>query len=497
MVAIELRHNPFSNESKVLLDGKSYGVSEISKYLNSPFGHWADKIMECFSQETNDDFSLTYVGFEEYARILDYYRRKNNDCVEFIWKKPVLDEGVRSRLNKLNMLSLSGLHINRITEVVAVYTDMEDAERYFPKLNRLSYFKMALKHLPLSEFDGKANSPCFVISDKAPKTPSKQQEIYYFQISKESKFRGVHNGLFWELCDLDSLEKTIKSYVDMWVLTPALRKAVDSLGVIDSKSSIYRSLAALTEVEPKVIVEVPSNIELFNSVEIKHITVPTGSKADEVIYASHNPEVLRVHNNHIEAVGVGESFIEARCDGQLIGQYYVRVYNRIRAKEIRLFPDNTVMAVGETLHLQLHYQPLNADNISKIKLNVSSAVIAASQESVDSIIVKADKPGRAEIKIALEHLETGCSIVVYPKLECLEIALSKTRFKVGGISQVSLVYKPEEALLGDLIFNVSPEGIARHDKSVGALVGQKRGAGKLNVFDKRNNVCDSIDFYVE
>jgi len=503
MIDIELRHNPYANESEVFFNGRLYAAGESSKYATRPFVEWADKIMKCFSLEANDDYSLTYVGTEAYAHILHYHyhAEKLNSGQNFEYKPHMLKESVHNRLNKLNMLCANGLRISRFSMPVSIYTDMDKKtiEHYFPKPIGLTFCRMTLKFHPLSELDNETGSqsdiPCFVISENTMTLPNRKAEIFYFLISDDRKCGGLRNGVYREKCDLQSLGKLVESYMEIGILTPILREALANTD-LDKTAAVYRAVYMLDKVEPKVFFEVPRNIELGKTAEIKSITLPEYVAPYEVGYITQNQSVIQMNDATIETVGTGDTFIEAIYDGKLLERLGVSVFKRIRAKAIDLFPREAVMDTGSKLKLQLQCEPQNADNLPLAKISVNSGAVSVIQISDDYFEVTAIKAGQAQLTVDLEDLQTRCFIKVHQKLEGLDVQLSKSSFAVGDVSRVSIQTIPSEAICEKFEVSVSPASVARYDYGTATLVGTGKGSGQVTVADTERDIRTSVKFYV-
>jgi hypothetical protein len=503
LVSIELRHNPFSNDSQAFFDGKLYQASSISKYLNSPFAAWADKIMECFSLEANDDYTLAYVGFEPYARILRHFADKESLCADFQTKPPMLGESVKSRLNKLSLLAQSGLSLKRTALDLVIYSDIESEliQEVSSKLPKYSFCKINVvaREMKLIDSDSdQSPTPCIVVSKDEPKPgkAKRQKETYWFQIGNENGFCGVNHHCFWEKTDTGAFCKLFGDYLEIGVLAPVLSDLLKTINV-GKDAAAYGTLATLGRIEPIILVDVPASLEHGSAAKLRMSVLPAGSKAADVVFSSLNQAIVRVCGDSIEAVGTGETAIEAMHGQQLVGRFPIRTFRRVRARSIALNPGNLALAIGERARVRIEYEPKNADNIGLSKLSVSdSRVISVSRDNVDGFSVVALKEGVSSVVLRLDGIECGCAVKVSAKLERLELELSKKQFGTGEISRLTVRRVPENALAGEYKIQIVPSGIARHDIGVGALCGMRRGDGKVIVTDERARIAQTVEFRV-
>jgi hypothetical protein len=502
---MELRHNPFTNDSQAFFGGRLYQASAVSKYLNSPFAAWADKIMKGFSEEASgDDYTLTYVGFAPYARILRHFADKESLCADFQTKPPILGESVKSRLNKLSLLAQSGLSLKRTVLDLVIYSDIESAliQEVAAKLPKYSFCKINVAARAMKLIDSnndQSQTPCMVVSKDAPQPgkAKRQKETYWFQIGNENEFCGVNHHCFWEKTDTDAFRKLFESYLEIGVLAPLLGEVLKTINV-SKDAAAYNTLATLGRIEPIILVDIPASLEYGSAAKIRTSVLPSGGKAEDVVFRSFNQAIVRVCGDSIEAVGTGETMIEAMHGQQLVGQFPIRTFRRVRARSVSLNPDNLVVAVGERARIQIAYEPKNSDNIGLAELNVSDPrVISISRDSnVDEFSVIALKEGVSSVVLRLGGIECGCVAKVSAKLERLELALSKKQFGTGEISRLTVRRVPANALVGEYKIEIVPNGIARYDVGVGALIGMRQGTGQVIVTDGRTRITQTIEFRI-
>ena len=488
--------------------GRTYAVDEVSQFSHSPFVEWADKIIECLSREANDEYELVYNGFTGYDRILRYYAARDRYCQVVHCEIPnshIPSLCADIRRGFKGFIRLCGHQVNPQSLTIRIYTDI-DVQHFFTNPIKLLCM-IDFEYYPLSDMtDDEINTPCFVISNTEPNIPLKWTEIYHFQLTDNVGFRGIYNGLFWEHTNTDGLGELIKIYIDIGIFTPLFQKMLEdvrSLGVVDPEGEIFM----LDKVNPVVLVDIPKALEFeYNHsgeaipkpVRLNGKFLPNITEKPNLKYISENSNVLNVKGESIFGMSAGETFISAWLDGKVIKRALVRVYPRMKAKEIRLSQNNAHIAVSETLNLQLESIPTNADNITQISVEYNGDCIKVVKQATGRIIsINAIKPGKAIVIVTLEKLKTTCNITVSPKAIQLFIQLSKTNLAIGEIARVVSHADPNNALIGKLEYTVSPSHIARYDARAGTLVAVNRGVAKLIVDDQRNKLKASLNFYVD
>jgi copper chaperone CopZ len=499
MVLIRFHHNPFIDKSLVYFDDTLYEASSISKYLNRPFCEWVDKIIELFSFEANDDYSLKYIGFECYGRILKYYADKDSNCKIFQIETPLISDGVIPRLNKLSLLCQNGLEISRISEQVVIFTDgdLDTVEKALPKTLRLSFYKMNLIVRQLRDItEHDISKPCFVVSANDPNYRQYSSLTYYFQLGDGIVgFEGMKNNVYLERCSLTALSKIINTYLEMSIYSAVIKQVCKTV-VIETNNPTFRSFIILNRTEPYYLINIPASLELGERTRINCEIIPEWCKSVSIDYRSFDSRVVEVRGSCLEAMGTGETTINITSEGKSLGNYPVRVYRRIRATDICFSQPIAKMAVGEKLRLEIEYEPHNADNIPLIDFNVFGNNVMLERELENVICVTAESCGASKIIAQLENLDTVISIHVFPKLEHIDVQLDKTAFKIGDIAKAKLSATPIDALVGDFNYTVTPSSVARFDRGVGALVGTNRGKGLLTVTEKRTNTTATVSFIV-
>jgi hypothetical protein len=498
MVKFELHHNPFTDKSKLYMNGKIYVASSISKFLSQPFSEWVDKIIDNLTAEANDEYSLTYVGFECYGRILRFYAEKESDCKIFSVKMPTLNNSITSRLNKLNLLCQNGLELPRSKKLFNIYSELDEdtIKSFLPKIMKLAFCRVNLQICPICEIQHKTDEQIgIIISENEPNYAEIKNIACYIQISEFNKFCGFQNGVYVERCDTEKIRSVLSDCLDINVYFPLL-KNITLPESVSLNSQVYNSFTVLKETEPQIIVRISNAIEYGTSAVITYEVLPSEYKAEDVLFFSHNTAVITISDNKIYAVGTGETFIEARRNDEIIGRYPVKSYKRTRAKSIYFDVDSVVMDMSESISLTLQCDPVNADDVALAVFKAENDAISIVRKSHNTVMIKGIRPAKTSLAVKLGNLFSSVMILVYPKLQYFDIELSKTTFTIGELSKISINATPFGALIGELHTEVSPTCIARYDRGVNALLGKTQGVGKLSVTDIRSGYKAYASFTV-
>lgn len=498
MREVRLIHNPFTEQCSVYFDEKKYGTSTISAYLKEPFWGWADKIIEAISDECNDDYNLTYVGQEFYGRILKHFVLTSSLCQRISIVNPSISDSVKSRLGKLNQICLNGFEIPRLSKQITIYSDLpvDKVQAMLPKPSRLMFCKTSfdingLDSLPQSH----GTESCFIVSEKPPCNHLKPIKCFYFQMTHENKFCGIVDNVFWEKCEMDALGKRLSEYIEAAIMTPLLHNIVQEKNA-DKYNPLLQSFYMLDKTEPEYLIKIPAAIEFGKREQIQCEVLPNGASIPCIKHSVLDNTIFRISDNYIEAIGTGDTFIDSTINNELISHQRIKAYRRNRATEISFPFESVNMFVGEELSVHLTYSPTNADNIPLVKFDVVGSTVSLIRQGEETIIVKALSPGESKIIVKLENLKARSMVLVLPKLIRLKIVSARQSIAVGDIIKIKIQPEPSDALVGDLQYEIVPSHIARYDATIKAIVGQKRGEGKIIVTDAQNDIKSDFDFNV-
>ena len=77
MTIVELKYNPYTNETHILVDGKMLPESEVKEYVGAEqeISAWAQNFWERIATKCNDDFTVRFCGLAgDYKTIAEEFR---------------------------------------------------------------------------------------------------------------------------------------------------------------------------------------------------------------------------------------------------------------------------------------------------------------------------------------------------------------------------------------------------------------------------------------
>lgn len=506
MVDVNLVYNAYQNSMRILADGQPLNnVSSLTRYQSLPFLAWCGEILPKLANEVNDEYCLTYVGRGCESRILVALSAKYPSCRSLHPQSPTIADSTAKRLRKLNQLCMSGLPYSQFTQPLLVFSDYakEELESFFKgTFPKMCFCRIRIQYKSLEELAGvEPDDLCFIIAHDANEAKVDQllnnqnSEAYVLLTSSVSEFIGINGSRVVEKTTPDLLPNVIGQYLELSFLMQVLRKAM-SLVSVDEKDINYQSFAALDKIEPQTYAQIPSTIEMGQSLSIKLYTVPEGYTPNAVQYRISNPDIVQIRNNTIVGVGTGEAVVEVYQAGQsvCIGRQRIIAHKRNRITSLHLRTSVLRLCVGDKVKLEADYEPRNADNTATIRYLSDDGLVASAIDGV----VTARRPGSTSIRVTTDNrVSDVCRVEVFPKLEDIKLSLSSSEMAFNGIVDVTVKRVPENATLDELVYTIEPPNIAVFDRAGMKLAAREAGPGKLIVRDKRRSVRKEVGFEIK
>lgn len=102
---IGMQYNPFLPQLNVLIDGKQPPeYSRLTQFSNEDIWQWHSEILQVLYSEIRDDFFVVFTGREADADIMCLECEKNEHCLGFTVKQPMVNIPLQKRLGELNQL---------------------------------------------------------------------------------------------------------------------------------------------------------------------------------------------------------------------------------------------------------------------------------------------------------------------------------------------------------------------------------------------------------
>ena len=91
MTIVELKYNPYTNETHILVDGKMLPESEVKEYVGAEqeVSAWAQNFWERISTKCNDDFTVRFCGLsEDYKSIAEAFCKFKEETSDVVRLEP-------------------------------------------------------------------------------------------------------------------------------------------------------------------------------------------------------------------------------------------------------------------------------------------------------------------------------------------------------------------------------------------------------------------------
>lgn len=492
MVQVKITFNPYLSVMTIYVNNQPIPlVSRLTRFQTLPFGSWCTEIFQALADEVNDDYSVQFIGRPMEAKLLQKCAMNIHACKSFSSNLPIINESAANRLKKLSSLCQSGVPCTRFTVPVQIYTDYPEdmvrgiAEKSFIKL---SYCKLNAQVLPLHELCKSNNTALvFVISKDFPQLPQQHGSIAVLNIHEQESDFFCQNGCFIKQVLPSNVSRNLSDCFEL-LLYPIILEMALSKVKVGQENAMFTDVAILDKIEPQTYVSIPRSIELGEAVPITIRTVPAGYEASRLTYRISDESVIQIASNKITAVGVGEAIVEAYIQGQTANIFKEKItaFRRNRITTLKASQKSIQMSVGDRMKLSYSFEPSDADNERSIHLVSTNGTIAAVDGGMS---FTARAPGKCRIIMEAEKgVSDSVSVEVFPRLEALSIDMSTTTAKVGDIISAPVSRIPEQAVLDQLIYKVSPPSLGDYDVGLRSFCAKEVGEGTLTVTNKSGTV---------
>ncbi len=486
---VRIIYHPYAEIMSIFIDGQSIGmISALSKYQSQPFEMWCSLILSAVATEVNDNFELTYVGRKCEYEVLQHHMKECPNCTKIYHEEPALPDTALQRLKKLNRMISSGVVCNNFSETLHVYSDLDPTEienTVRLALPRLSYCRFNVTVEPLSAVkqEKERNSAIAIIKggSVAPNTISQNVfgSVYLGGVKS-----GCINGMFVLSGDRSTLSEDISKLMELGYFPRILKEGI-SRTERPASIPLYYELYVLDKTEPQVIASLPRNIEVGEVTPIQVHTVPADMKAPEITCRISNSSVMVYTPGGLKAVGTGEAVVEVYEVGQNkpLCKGTVNAYRRNRISSITVSPTQIRMCVGETAKIRCRYEPADADNTSSMKLDSQNTAVC---DVLNLGTIRALHPGTTGITCGAERVSSNrCEVIVYPKLENIEITMDNQYLQIGSRTSVHIRRCPDDAKLDKLTVRIEPTSLGTYEIGTGRFFARESGSGLIIVESDR------------
>lgn len=498
---VKLVFQSYTKEMAIYIDDQPIGtISSLSRYQSQPFNAWCSVILPSLAEEVNDSYDLVYVGQESEYEVLKQFLPLCPSCRSIIYQAPVIADSTLVRLKKLSRIAQNGITVNRFTQILHIYTDLDHTivqDALTAILPKLSFCRFSHSVEDLSQIHTAQNPTQSIAVIGGQSVSIKEIAVYASGIvaASEANPRVINTSLLLPLKN-SSLADCIGRLLDLNIYPHILEKALTASNIPEN-SPYYPEYFMLDKIEPQTIVKLPSSIECGESIPIQIATLPKGSKTPQIKCRVSNDSVIQYDNGCLKAVGTGEAVIEVYEAGKTVTlkSGKITAYRRNRIKTLLIQPKEAKICVGEIMNIGFSFAPVDADNASAVRLLSKDGTVVSPRGNM-SIIARS--PGHCSVFYEAEKIKSDmCDIIVYPKLEKLEIIAADTLMRVNSMTKINVQRLPSEATLDKLLFSVEPSFLGTFDIGSGSFFARKAGKGKIVVRSDRSTVEASIPIEVK
>ncbi|MFQ7521144.1 MAG: Ig domain-containing protein [Clostridium sp.] len=514
---VEIVYNPYRCKTDILIDGKTIANhSKLARYMSEPFSVWCNKILDLVFEETNEEFSLTFISRDLEMEIMEQIANKFEQCQNMVIRNPIIDYDFKKRLSIFDNI-INNMNYNNISDMLEnelnIYL-LGLKEKNFVPVNYLTNSINIYKDISIKQIDD-VNS-----MDKT----NLENSILVVYISNENQLYDLYNKLnkytydynfenivaiYNKDCDIESIKnntymryrknnvkfikeeninlckRTINELFIQNIITPKFNEIVNILN--NDKNNNLISIVNMFE--PEIRISTERIIECNENSDLKVESFPKGYKLD-VDYYIENPDIISVQHNKIIGVNEGRTklkvFVKDRpyCN-QTID---IEVYKKIKVENIELEFENKEFIEGEFIPTQIKFSPQNAENIGELK------VISSNQD-----IIKVDKnnnlnainAGQCEIVVSVENINRTYNINVKSVVSDIHVDTERINLKVGESYKLNTEIYPKDAIDNECIIYSRDKSIVTVDGNI--IRANRFGRTVIIVTTPRNSVQKVID----
>lgn len=466
-----MEHNPYQGSLQILINSQSR--PGLSKYASKPFSVWFKEVFYLLDGETNEPYSLRFIGRDSETEIVKHLVKMTRYCKNISTESLSDNTSIVDRLNIISGIS---------REFVKVRICI------FPSLTERIGINTVKRALIGSDYHNAAWDISIDVCqpNDISNNPNSSDYLYIICENKQeignNVLNSVKRGYYSEVCYLiadnqDSIEfigsniarhcsvsdinDSLICHINAFVIGDLFCNLFNKVSAEQKKSSAFR-----IKEPPKITI--PDVIEKGESAPLE-IRYPTGQRA-QVDIISHNPSIIKVSEETIIGVNEGVTNIQIFEAGtnQLLLSKDVRVRIVYRIRE--LYPDDTairhgedlIVNVGESFTIPYSYGPPNAENINDIIWSSSNSEIASVERKRGVITAKSH--GRCTITCKAGSVNFNVSIFVKPILQDIEIKNlygNEIVLNTGENYDLKYNFIPENASCGNILVRSLDEKIVK------------------------------------
>lgn len=266
--------------------------------------------------------------------------------------------------------------------------------------------------------------------------------------------------------------------------------------VAENKSTSYK-VNVVDRINLESISISPSTMTLTegNTGKLSISFSPENATDKSVTWKSSNTGIVTVDaSGNIKAISAGTATITATSkDGGYTASSKITITPLDKSlKGITLNKTELTLTVGESETLSVSYNPSYASN-KEVTWSSSNKNIA----TIDNGKVTAVKPGTTEIKVISNEgkHESVCKVTILsPPIESIKFEQDEQTVYVGSVTSLKTISTPEDTMINDPVWTSSDETIATIDN--GKLTALKVGKTTITISDTEGKVTASTEITI-
>ena len=453
-VNIEIINNPYSQNFRVLIDGKKISIySNLEKYMREPFYYWCDKILDSLYEECNyENFSLHFISRKEELKVMEKIAIDYPHCIQY---SSALFENATPFIERMQQLN------NIIKKVRTTGYHFYDKDVIFVLPDSLKKYEKDLSELEVKNSFCRINSKVTFINNL--KSVGDNDIIFYIIYKNKSNLKfNIEKGFVIEIGDENCFKQKIaevffyetkeenlfETIFECLLLAPLLnifKSCIDTLSA-EIKEKYIEKIEELQSIEFKIIpVFEKTLIEVGRSSSIKFLTNYDGMKIDssKLEFSYSKKGIIRCNGLLVEGLNVGNSTLYIYREGAKIPCASVdyTVIKRNRIEELIILEKCIDVGEGDTVKLDVQFTPVDADNIESIEWQSDNEKIAKIDNNG---ILLGVLSGSCNIRCCAEQVSTNCRCIVRPHLKDICTEFDSLQMIYGQEKKLNINLIPNE-----------------------------------------------------
>lgn len=423
-----VEHNPYQGSLQVLVNGQSR--PRLSKYANKPFNVWYKELFTILDGETNEPYSLRFIGGNSEIEIVKHLVKMTKYCKNISTESLSDNTSIVDRLNTISGISKEIVNVRIcILPSLCEKIDFSTIKRALigPDFHNIAW-DICVDVCKPTDISNNPNSSdyLYIISEKKQEIVSPildlvrkgyYSEVCYLIADNQNSIEFIGSNIAWH-CTVGAIITSLTCHIRAFIIGDLFCSLFSKVSDQQKKGSAFR-----IKEPPKIII--PNVIEQGVDTHLD-VIYPAG-RISGVDISSRNPSIIKVSGETIIGVSEGVTNIqvfEAGTNQLLLSKdVKVRIVPRIR----EIYPDdvairhgeNLIVNAGESFTIPFSYGPPNAENLNDISWSSSNSAIASVHRK--SGVITAKRQGRCTITCEAGSADFDVSIVIKPALQDIEI----------------------------------------------------------------------------